>query len=242
MSTEPIPILSGPVPGNTIIENPFKAHQDLSKLAEDVANLKSRLENMSEHYKGTIKKVDGLCATKVKLDTFTTEHISLIRRTCCPPAATDEDFKRFIAVAQEYNLDPIKKDMYLIPYKGKMTVVIGRDGYLKIAHTDPAFDGMESDVFYEGDTLVKRPDTSLLITYGPAHFNADSSKIVGAFCNVFRKDQAVPTVIYVSIKIARKDTDTWKYFPAAMMLKTAEVKALRRSFMFGDSDVEEGEE
>lgn len=220
-------------------------------LPERVSSLEARHENMRGHYQGHLKICDGfkdevremfagINTRKSKTVNFSEEQMVFIKKTLFP-SATADDFKRLMDVCQEYNLDPIKKDIYLIPFKGKMTVVIGRDGYLKIAHADPHFDGIESDVYYEGDILTKRQDTSLLITYGQHHLLGDTSKIIGAFCNVFRKDQSIPTVVYLTLKAVKQNKDVWNTHPAAMVVKTAEVKALRRAFMFGDSDVEEEE-
>src|SRR5260221_14470048 len=83
--------------------------------------------------------------------------------------ATDDEFKAFMYLCNTYNLDPIKKEIYFIKYGGKSTVITSRDGYLKIANLNQDFDGIESDVVYQGDVLAKRDDGSLHITYGQEH-------------------------------------------------------------------------
>jgi recombinational DNA repair protein RecT len=103
-----------------------------------------------------------------------------IRKTAAM-GATDDEFKTFMYLCNMYNLDPLKKEIYFIKYGGKSTIITSRDGYLKIANCNEHFDGIESDVVYQGDLLTKRDDGSLLITYGQEHLSFDKSKLSGAF-------------------------------------------------------------
>ena len=145
--------------------------------------------------------------------------------------ATDDEFKAFMYLCNTYNLDPIKKEIYFIKYGGKSTVITSRDGYLKIANLNEHFDGIESDVVYQGDVLTKRDDGSLHITYGQEHLIFDKSKLTGAFCSVFRKDRAKATTVFVSIKeYYKKDAPIWQQYTNAMILKVAEAMALKRAF------------
>jgi phage recombination protein Bet len=146
-------------------------------------------------------------------------------------AATDDEFKSFMYLCNTYNLDPLKKEIYFIKYGGRSTVITSRDGYLKIANLNENFNGIESEVVYQGDVLAKRDDGSLLITYGPEHLLFDKSKLTGAFCNVFRKDRAKSTTVFVSIKeYYKKDAPIWQQYTNAMILKVAEAMALKRAF------------
>ncbi len=145
--------------------------------------------------------------------------------------ATDDEFKSFIYLCQTYNLDPLKKEIYFIKYGGKSSIITSRDGYLKIANLNTQFNGIESEVVYQGDVLTKRDDGSLHIAYGPDHLIFDKSKLTGAFCNVFRKDREKATSIFVSIKdYYKKDAPIWQQYTNAMILKVAEAMALKRAF------------
>ncbi len=157
----------------------------------------------------------------------TSEHI----RKVAALGATDDEFKTFIHLCNTYNLDPLKKEIYFIKYGGKSTIITSRDGYLKIANVHQAFDGLESDVVYQGDMLSKRDDGSLLITYGQEHLTFDKSKLTGAFCSVFRKDREKATTVFVSIKeYYKRDAPIWQQYTNAMILKVAESMALKRAF------------
>lgn len=158
------------------------------------------------------------------------EKIDHIKKTVAQNADPDE-FKTFMYLCQAYNLDPLKKEIYFLKYGGKSTILTSRDGYLKIANTNPNFDGIESDVVYQGDTLTKRDDGSLHISYGQDHLNFNKSKLSGAFCTVFRKDRAKSTTVFVSIKdYYKKDALVWQQYTNAMILKVAEAMALKRAF------------
>jgi len=145
--------------------------------------------------------------------------------------ATEDEFKTFIYLCKTYNLDPLKKEIYFIKYGGKATIITSRDGYLKIANLDKNFNGLESDVVYQGDILTKREDGSLLITYGQEHLMFEKAKMTGAFCNVFRKDRTKAMTVFVSIKdYYKKEAPIWQQYTNAMILKVAEAMALKRAF------------
>lgn len=160
----------------------------------------------------------------------TTSTLSLLKNTVAQ-GATQDELNMLLYLSKEYHLDPLKKEIYLIKYGGKSTILTSRDGYLKIANTHPEFNGLESDVVYHGDKLSKRDDGSLLIEYGPEHLGFEKAKLTGAFCSVFRKDRAKATTIFVSIKdYYKKGAPIWEQYTNAMILKVAEAMALKRAF------------
>jgi len=148
-------------------------------------------------------------------------------RSMVAPAATDEEFRAFMYLCNAYSLDPLKKEIYFIKYAGKSTIITSRDGYLKIANLHEQFDGLESDVVYQGDVLTKRDDGSLHIAY----LAFDKTKLSGAFCSVFRKDRSKATTVFVSIKeYYKREAPIWQQYTNAMILKVAEAMALKRAF------------
>ncbi len=158
------------------------------------------------------------------------DDINFLRNTVAQ-GATDEELKMLLYLSKEYGLDPLKKEIYFIKYGGKSTIITSRDGYLKIANSNQNFDGLESDVVYQGDKLSKREDGSIHIEYSEAHLAFDKSKLTGAFCSVFRKDRAKATTVFVSIKdYYKKSAPIWEQYINAMILKVAEAMALKRAF------------
>jgi phage recombination protein Bet len=170
-------------------------------------------------------------STDLEEKNINTELIDHIRKAISPQA-TDEEFKTFIYLCKSYGLDPLKKEIFFMKYGNKpATFITSRDGYLKIANQHGAFNGMESDCVYEGDSLTKRPDGSLLIVYGLEHMAFNKSKLLGAFCNIFRSDRDMAISVFVSIKeYYKKDNNIWQQYTNAMIMKTAESMAMKRAF------------
>lgn len=155
---------------------------------------------------------------------------NLIHRTVAI-GATPEELDMFIYLAEQYNLDPLKKEIFFLKHGGKATIVTSRDGYLKHANTNDQFDGIESDVVYEGDKLNRREDGSIHIIYGDNHMNFSEDKLRGAFSNVYRKDRSKSATVFVDLRDYHKESSSvWKMYPNAMILKVAEAMALKRAF------------
>jgi phage recombination protein Bet len=156
--------------------------------------------------------------------------LELLKNTVAK-GASDDELKLFVYLCNEYSLDPLKKEIYFLKYAGRTTIITSRDGYLKIANCHDQFDGIESDVVYQGDKLTKRDDGSLHIEYSLEHLAFDKAKLSGAFCSVFRKDRKKATTVFVSLKdYFKKDAPIWGQYVHAMILKVAEAMALKRAF------------
>lgn len=159
------------------------------------------------------------------------------------PNARKEDLVKLWYLSQQYGLDPVKNEIYLMTMGGKSIFHIGINGYLKIANDHPDFDGLESDAVYQGDKLIRREDRSIFIEYGEAHMNFDHSKIVGAYANVFRKGRSVASSSFVAWKDYNKANEGWKKYPNAMIIKVAEGIAIKRAFVItGLDDKNEGDD
>lgn len=178
-----------------------------------------------------IDKIKKEIKNKDLLDIYQNkELINLIHNTVAQ-GATENELKLLLYLSKEYNLDPLKKEIYFLKYAGRSTYITSRDGYLKIANHNPEFDGLESDVVYLGDKLTKRDDGSLLIEYGESHLAFDKTKLTGAFCTVFRKDRSKSITVFVSIKdYYKKGMPIWEQYTNAMILKVSEAMALKRAF------------
>ena len=65
--------------------------------------------------------------------------------------ATDEEFLTLVVVANEYQLNPMLKELYAFPAKGGGIVpVVGIDGWVKIINRSEGFDGLEFS-FQDGE-------------------------------------------------------------------------------------------
>jgi len=138
---------------------------------------------------------------------FDRETVDLIKSTCAVNT-TDTELQLFLHIAKKYNLDPLLREIWCIKYADKVNIYTSRDGYLKIAHMSGKLDGISS---YTIDDEQGNP--------------------VKAVCEVYRKDMSKPFRAEVKFKeYFNANNPTWKKYPSAMLIKVAEVFALRRAF------------
>ncbi len=93
---------------------------------------------------------------------------SIVLKTVMPSnkQPTNEQFLSFIAVANEYGLNPLTKEIYAFPSQGGgIQPIVSIDGWLKIINTHPEFNGM---------TFTDERDSE--------------DKLIAITCNIFRKD------------------------------------------------------
>lgn len=132
------------------------------------------------------------------------EMIDTIKQTVAK-GATDAQLKMFIEICRTTGLNPFLKEIWYVAEKG--IIMAGRDGYLRVANEHPMFDGIESRV--ERDA---------------------NDKPVKAICSVWRKDRSHPTTCEAYLSEYKKSSPVWTQYPSAMLMKVAEVLALKRSF------------
>jgi len=176
-----------------------------------------------------MKRSDNLNELTLNNLGFDSEKWKLVQRTCARDSTPDE-FEQFMYLCGTYELDPFLKEIFFMKMGGKATLMISRDGYLKIANKSSQFNGMESDAVYEGDKITRCPDGRYILEYGAAHMIFDNSKLVGAYANVFRKDREYCSSSFVSYKDYKKPSPIWNTYPNAMMIKVAEEYALKKAF------------
>src|SRR6056297_4247805 len=160
---------------------------------------------------------------KVKRLSFSSKEIETIRRTVAEKA-NDDEFRMFMHLAKSYGLDPFNGEIFFWKVDGKPTIMTSRDGYLKIADSHPAYDGIVSDVVRAND-VFKRERDNINHEYG-----ADRGDIIGAYALVYRKDRRFPVYVFAPFKEYNAGTRVWAHYPSAMILKVAESMALKRAF------------
>ena len=154
------------------------------------------------------------------------ERIKLIKNTLAKEA-TPEEFRLFIELAKVYNLDPFKKQIFLIKNKNRpkdpATIMVSHAGMMHIAHESGKFGGMETYV-------ITRDNKTVLI--------CDKEEVAGAVCYVYRTDWQKPLMHAVSFeeyyrKMPPGYKNIWDDKPITMIKKVAEAGALRRAFDTG---------
>lgn len=162
---------------------------------------------------------------------FNHEEQALIQKQFFPAGATQTEQQYCFAVAKELNLNPITREIYFVPRRAKVgdkwvnrvEPMVGRDGFLAIAHRTGQLAGMETTVTIrqvpqlESGTWTARPQ-------------------LVADCTVWRKDSSKPFSVQVSYnEYVQKTSDGqptkfWAEKPETMLKKVAESQALRKAF------------
>lgn len=162
---------------------------------------------------------------------FSPEEIDLIRQQFFPPSGTPAEFQTCLAVARELGLNPILKEIHFMPRRqrqgdqwvSRIEPLVGRDGFLSIAHRTGQLAGMESTAAVQSSPRCVEGQWQ-------------STPDLVAECRVWRKDAEHPFVVSVSFaEYVQKGQDGqptrfWAEKPETMLKKVAESQALRKTF------------
>lgn len=161
---------------------------------------------------------------------LTESQINVIKATVAT-GATDAELMYFLQAAAGLGLNPINKEIYFMKMGGKVTLVTGRDGYLKIAQRNPLFRGLHSSEVCEKDVFEVTTSTvdGKMVQDVKHTINSMVSrgKVVGAWARA-EMDGMAPVVVIATMEEYGKNTTTWKQYESAMMRKVPEAIALKR--------------
>lgn len=175
---------------------------------------------MSKELTTTRGSVLNTLAAKMAPDLDPDKFAAVVKATCIPSGATNEQFAAFLMTAQQHGLNPITKEIYAFPAKGGgIQPVVGIDGWVKMANSHPQFDGMEFT-----DSI------------------AQDGSVAAITCIIHRKDRSRPVTATEYMDECRRNTDPWKSHPRRMLRHKATIQAIRLAFGFaGVVDAEEYE-
>ena len=140
---------------------------------------------------------------------------------------TDMELSYFIKVCQSMQLNPFNKEVWCFKdTKGNLLIFAGRDGFLKKAQSNPAYNGLRSCEVCQNDEIEL--NIPLAEVHHKINPKIDRGVIIGAYAFVFRKD-GEPTVEWSSFKTYNKGYNAWTTHPAEMIKKVAETHALKKS-------------
>ena len=162
---------------------------------------------------------------------FTPEQKKIIRKQFFPPNATDDDMIYCMNIASSLGLNPILKEIFFVTRRvlingqwvEKVEPMVGRDGYIKIAHNTGLFAGMETISKIEKVPTLENGEW------------VEKNDLVST-CKVWRKDTDIPFVVtvryseYVQKTKTGEVTKFWRDKPDTMQKKVAESQALRKAF------------
>ena len=133
-----------------------------------------------------------------------------VRKTCGCDNATKEEFAAFLLVCNEYQLNPVTREIYAFPKKGGgIQPIVGIDGWMTMANNHAAYDGI---------TFVDRL--------------SDDGQLVAITAQIHRKDRSHPVEVTEYLAECRQGTDPWKKWPARMLRHKAAIQAIRYAFGF----------
>ena len=143
--------------------------------------------------------------------------------------ATVEQFVAFLAVAQQYDLNPFTREIYAFPSKGGGVIpIVPVDGWVKIIQRKtvdgvPVLGGIRFIDNFEIDSSGKKTD------------------MISITCVIKRKDMDETEITEYMHECAR-DTDPWKKWPARMLRHKALIQCARVAFgLSGIYDQDEAE-
>lgn len=167
----------------------------------------------------------GTALTQVakRLSVSETELQSIVLNTVMPNGGrgvTNEQFVSFIAVANEYKLNPLVKEIYAFPATGGgIQPIVSIDGWLRIINSHPDFDGMMHE-----DILDQ------------------NGNITAIKCSIFKKNTKHPIVVTEYMAECARQTEPWKKWPARMLRHKATIQCGRYAFgISGIIDPDEAE-
>jgi hypothetical protein len=143
------------------------------------------------------RDVTGLDAS---IEKWTDKEMALIAATVAK-GANGGELRLFLAQAASLNLSPLNGEIWCVKTggsnggEGRIAIIVGEQGRLKVANRYPDYDGFRSDVVCKEDRFVKLPDpkelpgvkgqwTYIEHSYGKPE---ERGEVVGAWCEVYRQ-------------------------------------------------------
>jgi len=121
------------------------------------------------------------------------------------PNLQKHEYELGVKIANEFGLNPLKREIYLISYGSKLSIIIGYEVFLKRAERIGNLDGWKCETLVEDDDLIAR-------------------------VTIHRKDRAFPFVWDVCLREYDQNNKMWKDKPRTMLKKVAIAQSFRLCF------------
>lgn len=136
--------------------------------------------------------------------------VATLKSTVFAACRNDDEFAALIVVSNEYQLNPLLKEIYAFPQKGGGIVpMVSIDGWIKLMNSHPQFDGIEFEVL---------PDAN--------------GKLLAIEATIWRKDRARPVKVTEYLEECKRNTEPWNKSPARMLRHRALIQCARVAFGF----------
>lgn len=138
---------------------------------------------------------------------------------------SEQDAQVIVTRCQARGINPFAGDAYVVVRKGRASLQVSKDYYLRVAAAQPTFDGLEAGV------IVAKVDGTLEHRQGSlVSGNPKVEKLVGGWARVFDKNRSHPSYAEVSLHEYDQQQSLWVTKPATMIRKVALVQALREAY------------
>lgn len=190
------------------------------------------INQFSFYFKTMSEKQDNLQKIANELEVIEGEQLTpnklLVLQQSVAKKTNATELFYFLSVAKTIGLNPFNKEIWCYKdNKNNLIIFAGRDGLLRKAQSNPAFNGIRSMEVCENDEF------SIDVANNKITHNIkdllNRGKITGAYSIVFRKE-GEPTIEVVNMKTYDKKYNTWGSHPEEMIKKVAESHALKKAF------------
>ncbi|HJJ55159.1 MAG TPA: recombinase RecT, partial [Methanocorpusculum sp.] len=145
------------------------------------------------------------CIPNADLQIFPPAEIEQARVALGQPNLDESTVIRALIIQRDTGLSMSRGEQSIVPFNGRPTVTINRQGYLAYASRQPHYDGYESGIGTSDGELF-------------------------AWCRVYNKNISHPVMVRIYQKEYAKTTPVWKEKPRYMLEETAISLALRAVF------------
>lgn len=119
--------------------------------------------------------------------------LDTLRGTVFKECNTDAQFQALVIVSNEYNLNPLLKEIYAFPTQKGIMPMVAYDGWIRIMNEHPQFDGFEIEHIIE------------------------DGRVIGAEGIVYRKDRSRPIKKTIYLDEFKMNTKPWNEKPSHML-------------------------
>jgi len=141
-----------------------------------------------------------------EIQVLDTEAMERIVASVMPKTASDTDRLALMHMMRSSGLDPLRREVYPISYGGRLSIVVGVDGWRRLAHATRRYASGEASYTYDAEGKLHSCTFTVLTTDG------------GRFSFTCWLDEF------------RQNTPTWHRSPHHMLRVKAEVHCLKAAF------------
>ena len=123
------------------------------------------------------------------------------------PKASRAELLTFLAVCGQYDLNPLRKEIYAFPSRAGIQPIVSVDGWLAIANRHPDHDAIESEEIRD-----------------------DAGALVAVRARVWKKGSERATTATEYLSECQRNTDPWRQWPTRMLTNKAMIQAIRRAY------------